>query len=237
MDRASIINRVINVFNKKQKQAEYIISAESIIPEAGIMIEEFFEAKFNPFLRELKREILELPLDDYSIIEIDTWIKSLSQNLDDIENGDIVKEFAELVYIKRKYIPKLIRHLKDIKLELIEKLFDINSGNIETSKESVIFDRELSGLSAGSTAELIAQLCNFNVITGDIGSEELADIFTSLTGCTASEIKNKLTYNGESHRYASNSSLEELIALRKVIKSIAARLDNDIRTRRNNEDM
>ncbi|MFO8021906.1 MAG: hypothetical protein R6U65_05515 [Perlabentimonas sp.] len=236
MERAIIVNKIINVFNEKQKQAEYLFSAESIVPSAGVMIEEFFEAKLNPFLRDLKQEISGLPPDDYCIIEIDSWVKTLNQQLTSINEDDIGKEFAESVYIKRKYIPKLITYLKDIKLELIEKLFDIPTDNVKTSNETVIINKVNSILSAGSIAELVAQLCNFNVISGDVEPDDLSEVFARLTGCSAPEIRRRLKYNSKNHRLETEISLEEMLALRKVIKSISARLENDIQIKSNEAD-
>lgn len=228
MERAQVISQTISTFNALQNQSSVLFSEANILNHAEIMIEEFFESGYNPFIRNLQSSIAGIPLNDYTVIALDSWLKTLTIQLERIKEGPSRTDYAEVVYIHQKYIPKLFDTLTDIKLELLEQLFtpeespqDANSKKLGLSTETV--------LTPSSAAFLIAQLYNFGVIRQDVTPSVISQLLGPVLGCDANEMESAINFEKGSYRYIAQTNSEELIVLSKILRSITARVENQMK--------
>lgn len=229
MDRAQVVSQTIATFNSLRDQVAELFLESSIVSKSELMIEEYFEAKFNPFVRQVQAEIRSVPLNDYAVVSIDLWVKSLNIQIDELDGGSHNFKHAESVYIHRKYLPELVRVLNDIKLELLENLY--KSEALDNSVRPVrTFDTHRP-ISSGGVSALVAQLINFGVIRQDIPPDAIAKVLAPLMGFSPQDILNTLVYDRENHRYTANASAQELAILTKLIKSISARIENQQSTK------
>jgi len=224
MDRAQVVSQTIATFNTLRDKATELFSEESILSRSELMIEEYFEAKFNPFLRKAKATIESIPLNDYTVVAIDSWIKNLKVSIDHLEGGTHSLRHAESVYIHQKYLPQLVNFLGNVKLEVLESIFKTHEEVSAPTPISTVKNHK--GLAPGALSSLIAQLLNFGVFRNDLSPDMLARVLAPVLGCNAEDIANNLTYDKESHRFAGSGSAQELAALAKLMRSIAARIEN-----------
>jgi hypothetical protein len=229
MERAKIVSQTISTFNELRAQANDVFSAQTILPHADMMIEEFFEAKLNPFIRSTKKRILLLPPNDYTIISIDSWIKALNKDLETLKNNPSEKEYAEVVYIQQKYIPMFADELKELKLEILEVLFKLEENQEQNMKNPVNISDGKAVISAGGVAFFIAQLYNFNAIRQDIPSSAVSKVIGPLMGSDPDQVDELLFFDRANHRMAGKSTNEDLANLGKLLRSIIARIENQIK--------
>ena len=226
MDRAKIVSQTIAAFKLLRHQADEIFSEQSILSRSQVMIEEYFESKFNPFLRGLQSTIASIPQNDYTVIALDTWLKALSKQLDSIEGAPLETAYPEVIYIRQQYFPRLIDKLTDIKIELLERLFTPEENLPDDSVEKVIRVDTETVLTPGSAAFLVAQLYNFKVINPEISPSTIAKIFGPMVGCDAQSIELAIAYDRTNHRFTAKANGEELVVLSKILRSISARVEN-----------
>jgi len=224
MDRAQVVSQTIATFNTLRDQVANLFSEESILSQSELMIEEYFEAKFNPFLRKAKVTIESIPLNDYTVVAIDLWLKNLKSSIDHLETGDHGLRHAESVYIHQKYLPRLISFLENVKLEILERIFKTQEH--DSNPEVVSTNTNHKGLAPGALSSLIAQLLNFGVIRNDLSPDVLAKVLAPIVGCTTDDIALNLTYDRVNHRFTGNATTPELASLAKLMRSIAARIEN-----------
>lgn len=224
MDRAQVVSQTIATFNTLRDQVANLFSEESILSQSELMIEEYFEAKFNPFLRKAKVTVESIPLNDYTVVAIDLWLKNLKSTIDHLEIGDHGLRHAESVYIHQKYLPRLISFLENVKLEILESIF--KTPDYDSDPEFVSTNTNHKGLAPGALSSLIAQLLNFGVIRNDLPPDVLAKVLAPIVGCTTDDIALNLTYDRVNHRFTGNATTPELASLAKLMRSIAARIEN-----------
>jgi len=142
MSRAQIINQTIQSFNSLRNQTDKLFLETNSNSEINIMANELFESKLNPFLRELYKTIRNIPLNDYTVIAIDSWIKELNCRIETIKS-----DADNANGIPVKYLPKIIDTLNDIKLEILELLLSEHApseGSNENQYNSIESESPLS---------------------------------------------------------------------------------------------
>lgn len=226
MERAKIVSQTIAAFKQLRHQSDEIFSEESILSHTEVMIEEFFESKLNPFLRSLQLTIDNIPQNDYTVIALDSWLKALNKQLEITDGTPSETDYPEVIYIRQKYLPKLVDKLTDIKIELLEQLFTPEETLPNDSAEKVIMVDTDTVLTSGSAAFLVAQLYNFKVINPEIPPSTIAKIFGPMVGCEPQSIEMAITYDKTNHRFTANANGDELVMLSKILRSISARVEN-----------
>lgn len=230
MDRANSLSKIIGTFDKLITEGKRLFASESILPNTSILIEEFFERSYNPYLKQAKRAIAELPIDDYIPISINKWIKSLRNDLETSEYNQ-PEEFAEVFYIKQKYIPLLIEEIQNIKLEVLEKLY---LAEITTDKE-VKSEIAEPRISAQESALIISNLSNFGFFRQDVNLPEMLRIISPLVGISNYELEKNITINSTTSRMEVEASVKEYESVAKMLRAMAARLENDAMLKRKKE--
>ncbi|MBC7125737.1 MAG: hypothetical protein H5T24_08915, partial [Bacteroidales bacterium] len=134
MERAKAIGQIIAVIKQLKKETDELFAPENIINHSELLIEEYFQQLFNPFLKKVKADIRSLPLDEYLPIELDSWIRILKMKLVAIERGEHTEKYAEVLYIKQRFYPELIDVLKELQLEALEAEFDARVDREQLSK-------------------------------------------------------------------------------------------------------
>jgi hypothetical protein len=228
MDRDKTVSAIIIKFSELKSEFNELFSEERIIEKADLMIEEFFESKFNPLINRMIKEITALPHDDYTLIAIDTWIKDLHKKHIANEN---LNAFAEVRYIHEKYIPKLIVELKNIKLKILEDHFNTESPTAK-SPHVLLKNYRKQALSANALAFLFSQLHNFNVIPNSDSLDGSIKLYCELVGIEYNNFFELLTLEDESLRLSASASVEELQILSKVLRSILSRTESQIHNSR-----
>ena len=230
MDRANSLSKIISTFDKLITEGKNLFAPESILPNTSILIEEFFERSYNPYLKQAKGAIAELPIDDYIPISIDKWIKSLRNDLETSEYNQ-PEEFAEVFYIKQKYIPLLIEEIQNIKLEVLEKLYlaEITSGKAVKSEMAE------PRISAQEAALIISNLSNFGFFRQGVNFHEMLSIISPLVGISNYELEKIITKNRTTSRLEVEASVQEYEKAAKIFRAIAGRLENDAMIKRKKE--
>lgn len=226
MDRAQVVSKTISTFNSLRSKAAELFAEENIIGHSDLMIEEFFEAQFNPFVRDVHKAIMDVPANDYTIIAIEQWVKALARQAEQLESGNHKLEHAEAFYIHQKYIPVLANELNDAKLKLLEKLFSDESHQVSDEGSKLV--EQKSNLKPAGVACFLAQLMNFGVVRTDIPTETLLSILAPVMGYSSEEIEGSLLFDKENHRFTAKANAQELEALAKVVRSMAARIENQL---------
>jgi hypothetical protein len=190
------------------------------------MIEEYFLQKFNPFVEKVKSDIRNIQPDEYLAIELDAWTKLLKSKYDALDDPDHKEEYAEVLYIKQQFYPKLIDVLNDLKLEVLEAEFDartdaaislINS-KIELGPNTLI-------VSPSVVAALISLLYNFNVLAQNQDVTLLCNAFSKITGYNSADLQSYLGVDNESGRLKAKVNIEDLRVLHKLLKSMMSRTE------------
>ena len=117
MSRAQIISKTIQSFNHLRSRTDELFAESTSNGKVEIMANELFESKLNPFLRELYKTVREIPLNDYTIIAIDSWIKQLNSKIETTKNS-----LNDTGNFTLKYMPSVIDSLNEVKLEVLELL-------------------------------------------------------------------------------------------------------------------
>lgn len=231
MDRAKILNQVINQIKQLREEGNHLFSNEIIVPKAEYMIEEFFEAKFNPFLEKVSLQIHSLPHDEYIIVSIDTWIKDLNDQIKRIENSIPEDEYAEVLYIRQKYIPILIDKLSDIKLDLLEHEFNAHDEDIKKQWPSKAIEDD-SILQPDGIALVASLLYNHRIMKSSLSIDDICDHFSKLSGYPSSQIKKYIGFDDTHARLVVKPNTDDLLRLQKVIKAMGVRVDSIIAKRK-----
>jgi hypothetical protein len=190
------------------------------------MVEEYFLQKFNPFLDRVKAEIKNLPPDEYLAIELDAWIKLLKAKYDTLENVDHIEEYAEVLYIKQQFYPKLIDVLNDLKLEVLEGEFDARTDSaISFINSKIELGPNTLVVSPSVVAALISLLYNFNVLAQNQDIKVLCSAFSKITGYNPDDLQSYLSVDGESGRLKAKVNIDDLRALHKLLKSMMSRTE------------
>lgn len=224
MERARAIGQIIAVIKQLRKEADELFTSDNIVEHSELLIEEFFQQKFNPFLAHVKEQVRALPLDDYLPVELDSWIRLINIKLSAIERGQHDERYAEVLYIKQRFYPELVEVLKELQLEVLEAEFDARVDKQTESKTSI--GPNTIVLSHESVALLIAMLYNFNLISGTVSIDEICRSFSVMTGYDAADIKKMLRFDEESGRLKTIVKAEDMDVLLKLLKSICARIEN-----------
>jgi hypothetical protein len=226
MDRTKLVRQIILCIKQLKEKSGLLFTAENIIHTSGLMVEEYFLQKFNPFLDNVKAEIKKLPPDEYLAIEIDAWTKLLKAKYDALESDDSIEEYAEVLYIKQQFYPKLIEVLTDLKLEVLEGEFDaradaavsyINS-KIELGPNTLVVSPQV-------VAALISLLHNFNVLSQGQDVKVLCSAFSKITGYNPDDLHSFLSVDNESGRLKAKVNIEDLRVLHKLLKSMISRTE------------
>jgi len=190
------------------------------------MVEEYFLQKFNPFLDRVKSEIKNLSPDEYLAIELDAWIKLLKAKYDTLENDDHIEEYAEVLYIKQQFYPKLIDVLNDLKLEVLEGEFDARTdAAISFINSKIELGPNTLVVSPSVVAALISLLYNFNVLAQNQDIKVLCSAFSKITGYNPDDLQSYLSVDGESGRLKAKVNVEDLRVLHKLLKSMMSRTE------------
>ncbi|HOU75053.1 MAG TPA: hypothetical protein PLW22_09890 [Tenuifilum sp.] len=224
MERAKAIGQIIAVIKQLKKETDELFAPENIINHSELLIEEYFQQLFNPFLKKVKADIRSLPLDEYLPIELDSWIRILKMKLVAIERGEHTEKYAEVLYIKQRFYPELIDVLKELQLEALEAEFDARVDREQLSKP--ILGPNTIVLSIESVAMLITMLYNFNIISGAVPIDDICRSFAAMTGYNAGELKQLLRFDEENGRLTSIVKAEDMDVLLKLLRSIVARIEN-----------
>ena len=224
MERARVIGQIIAVIKQLKKETNALFAPENILNHSELLIEEYFQQLFNPFIKKVKSSIRSLPPDEYLPIEIDSWIRVLMLKLAAIERGQHDDKYAEVLYIKQRFYPELIEVLKELQLEALESEFDARVDNEHLVKSQL--GPNTIVLSLESVALLIAMLYNFNIISGAVPIDEICKSFAAMTGYNADDLKQLLRFDENSGRLTSIVKANDMDVLLKLLKSIGARIEN-----------
>lgn len=221
MSRAQIISKTIKTFNILRNQTDDLFLEAHGYGKAEIMGNELFESKLNPFLRELRKVVIDIPLNDYTVIAMDSWIKQLNAKIE-VAKSEINNTNSLII----EYIPHIIDTLNEVKLELLELLLSEND-NLEGDNKSQYrpIDSK-SPLTPKGVALLIVQLQNFGVIRHDIPSESITELMAPLFGFEPSEIGQHISYDKDNRRHFAKVDGDDLNSLVKIMKSIIGRIEN-----------
>lgn len=230
MERAAILNQIINEIKVLREEGIQLFSREYIVPNAEYMIEEYFEGKLNPYLEKITKQLRNLPPDEYTIVALDTWLKNLQDQLNRIEESVIIDEFAEVLYIRQKFLPVLVDKIQDLKLELLEREFNVQDLEIKSKWKTTNLSDELS-LSPEGISVIISLLYNQRIIkSGNI--DAITALFSELTGYNKTEIQKQLEFDKSSARLKAGASLDELDRIVKFIQVMKVRVETMIAERR-----
>ncbi|HBI80856.1 MAG TPA: hypothetical protein DDY04_02660 [Bacteroidales bacterium] len=224
MERARVIGQIIAVIKQLKKETNALFAPENILNHSELLMEEYFQQLFNPFIKKVKSSIRSLPPDEYLPIEIDSWIRVLMLKLAAIERGQHDDKYAEVLYIKQRFYPELIEVLKELQLEALESEFDARVDNEHLVKSQL--GPNTIVLSLESVALLIAMLYNFNIISGAVPIDEICRSFAAMTGYNAGDLKQLLRFDENSGRLTSIVKANDMDVLLKLLKSIGARIEN-----------
>jgi len=224
MERARVIGQIIAVIKQLKKETNALFAPENILNHSELLMEEYFQQLFNPFIKKVKSSIRSLPPDEYLPIEIDSWIRVLMLKLAAIERGQHDDKYAEVLYIKQRFYPELIEVLKELQLEALESEFDARVDNEHLVKSQL--GPNTIVLSLESVALLIAMLYNFNIISGAVPIDEICKSFAAMTGYNAGDLKQLLRFDENSGRLTSIVKANDMDVLLKLLKSIGARIEN-----------
>jgi len=227
MDRAVILNQLIIGIKNIREEGSKIFSSEFIIPNAELMIEEYFEAKFNPYLDKIPKQIRALPEDEYIIVLLDTWIKNLQDELNHVIENVIIDEYAEVLYIKQKYLPIMIERLLDIKLEMLEREFRVQSQESPNITKAFAFSNEIA-LKPDGMAVLASLLYNHRIVKSSNSIDDLCIYLANLSGYQDYDIKKHLKFDSVNARLKADASLDELERILKIIKVMGVRIETSI---------
>jgi len=221
MNRSQLLSRIILVIKQLKDEAKQVFNPENILPNSEYLIEEFFQQKFTPYLEKVKEEIRQLPQDEYVAVELDAWVKVLRSKLSEIDSGKYKEEYAEVLYIKRRFYPLLIDTLKELELEVLEKEFDAKADqdeNIQYGEHTVL-------LSVDVIAASIALLYNFNIISPNNSLENICKHFASLTGYSWEELFRIVELDRQNGRLRAKVNRSELKILLKLLHSMTSRTE------------
>jgi len=227
MERAKVLNLIINQIKTLREETTTLFSKEFIVPKAEIMVEEYFEAKLIPFLEKITTHIRNLPEDEYIIVSLDTWIKDLQDQLKQIEESVIIDEFAEVLYIRQKFLPILVDKLQDLKLEMLEREFRTYESEITTNQKTSFLPEDLA-LNPDGIAVIVTLLYNHRIIKPSISLDEICNNFSKLTGYKNEQILSYIQRDSTNARLISNAQLDELERIAKLIKVMSVRIETSI---------
>lgn len=226
MDRTKLVQRIIICIKQLKEEADELFKPDNIISHSDLMIEEYFLQKFNPYLDKVKHDIKELPPDEYLAIELDVWIKMLDSKLKIIKSDSYFEKYAEVLYIKQTFYPKLMDFLRELKLEVLENEFDARtdvSVNLRSSK--IEFGPNTLVVSPSVVAALVSLLYNFNVLSPNQDMEQLHRVIAQITGFNREQIAGLLEMDINSGRLKAKVSTDDLKFLSKLLRSMAARTE------------
>ncbi|MHC1704465.1 MAG: hypothetical protein AB9846_11200 [Tenuifilaceae bacterium] len=227
MERAKVLNLIINQIKILREETTSLFSRELIVPNAEIMVEEYFEAKLNPFLEKVTSQVRNLPEDEYIIVALDTWIKDTQDQLKQIEESVIIDEFAEVLYIRQKFLPVLVDKLQDLKLEKLEREFKTYELEIKTNEKKSFLPDDLA-LNPDGIAVIVSLLYNHRIINPSISIDEICNNFSKLTGYKNDQIQSYIQRDSTNARLTSIASLDELERIAKIIKVMSVRVETSI---------
>lgn len=226
MDRTKVVLQIILCIKQLKEEANALFMAEDIVPNSSLKIEEFFQQKFNPYLEKVRHAIKGLPTDEYLAIEIDAWMRLLNAKLNTLEVNEYTGEYAEVLYIKQQFYPKLIDALRDLRLEVLETEFDARSDSPITAVNSMVeLGPNTLVVSPAAVAALISLLYNFNVLALNTDIANLCKSFSDITGYKANDLSAYLSVEKESGRLKAKVGVEELKVLHKLLKSMISRTE------------
>ena len=220
MSRVQIISQTIQSFNRLRNQLDRLFSESDSNNAGDIMVDELFESKLNPLLREITKTILSIPLNDYILVATDLWIKELNGRV-----GIIKKDTSNASSLALKYIPKIIDALGEVKLEILELLLsDPHLEDVNKTQYRAIDSQ--SPLTSEGIAMLLVQLQNFGVVKPDIPMQTIINLFAPLLGCEAREIEQHIYFDEKNRRQSAKVDTDNLDSLIKILKSIIGRIEN-----------
>ncbi|BDX38961.1 hypothetical protein CYCD_23160 [Tenuifilaceae bacterium CYCD] len=226
MERTKLVRQIILCIKQLKEDANNLFSTENIIQNSSLMIEEYFFQKFTPFVEKVKTEVKNLPPDEYLAIEIDAWLRLLKSKYNALDSDEHVEQYAEVLYIKQQFYPRLIEVLYDLKLEVLESEFDART---DTSISLVNSKLELGPntvvVSPAVVSALMSLLYNFNVLTQNQDVKNLCNAFSLITGYNPEDLLFYLSAESESGRLKAKVNAEDLKVLHKLLKSMISRTE------------
>ncbi len=223
-ERAKVIGQIIAVIKQLRKEADTLFSDAVILEKTDILIEEYFQQRFIPFLETVRTQVRLLPLDDYLPIELDAWIKLIELKLKAFEQGTHKEKFAEVLYIKQRFYPELIQVLKELQLEVLEAEFDARVDGEQSFKPNL--GPNTIVISHESVALLIAMLYNFNLISGTTSIDKICQSFAEMTGYKVNDIRRILKFDESSGRLTTVVRAADMDVLLKLLRSMVARIES-----------
>lgn len=226
MDRTKLVRQIIICIKQLKEESNTLFAAGNIISGSGIMIEEYFLQKFTPFIERVKTEIKNLPPDEYLAIELDAWLKLLKVKLNNLEVEEHLAEYAEVLYIKQQFYPKLIDVLNDLKLEVLEGEFDARTDSaISFINSKIDLGPNTLVVSPPVIAALVSLLYNFNVLAQNQEIKVLCAAFSKITGYKPADLEAYLSVDEESGRLKAKVNIDDLKVLHKLLKSMMSRTE------------
>ncbi|MGE0079108.1 MAG: hypothetical protein AB7S48_14720 [Bacteroidales bacterium] len=226
MERTKLVRQIILCIKQLKEESNNLFTPEIIIPNSGLMIEEYFFQKFTPFVEKVKNDIRRLPPDEYLAIEIDAWMKLLKVKYDALETDNQFEEYAEVLYIKQRFYPRLLEVLGDLKLEVLEGEFDARTdSSISLVNSKVELGPNTLVVSPAVAAALLSLLYNFNVLAQNQDLQALCSSFSKMTGYSPNDLLLFLKAENESGRIKAKVNIDDLRVLHKLLKSMIARTE------------
>lgn len=121
MERGILINRIIHLF-KELKQAKTLLFEYTISDDAtDFSYASKYQESVDAFFLAVEHEIVALPYSEYTLVEIDNWLKQI-----EIEIKAFNEETVEANENKSLVLNGLHELLVDLKIRLLEHEFDID---------------------------------------------------------------------------------------------------------------
>lgn len=227
MDRSEIVRAIIVAIKNLKDETRALFSKESLLEYPNLMIDEFFQQKFNPLKDKIKVEIRRLPADEYIAIELDAWIKLLVIKLNTVDSDENTSGNDQIIHIYRRFYPELINTLSELKLEVLETEFDARVDGVHGSRQNLIADYGPNTLvvSPAVVASLITLMYNFNLLRASVSVDTICNLFSTLTGYGVESISQHVEFDKLTGRLKTQVNCDDLLQLEKILKSMLSRLD------------
>lgn len=227
MDRSEVVRQIIMSIKNLKEETNSVLNDAALLDNPGALGDSFYEQVLNPMKSIIKSTVRQLPVDEYIAIELDAWIKVLFIKRNNIISG-IDCNFDEAgIAVYNRIFTELINTLTDLKLEIIESEFDARIDNIQTGQ---IVEQQSLGpntlmVSQSVIAALITLLYNFNLIKATADIDSICKEFSLMTGYSTEGIQKCISLDKRTGRLKSLVSCDDLIQLRKIMRSMLTRLD------------
>ncbi len=226
MERTKLVRQIILCVKELKEEANALFASENIIPNSDLMIEEFFMQKFTPYILRVKNAVKGLPSDEYMAIELDAWLKVLRGKCSALQSSDYTEEYAEVLYIKQQFYPKLMDVISDLKLEVLEGEFDARTdSSIAWTDSKIELGPNTLVVTPSVISALVSLLYNFNILQQNQSIQSICAAFASVTGYSGADLEQYLNAETQSGRLVAKIDTDDLRILHKLLRSMTARTE------------